>query len=87
VSTPDGSTFAYCTPVSVVNGTATFRVRIFDENRSLRFEARRNGHAAGGDPGWELIPATLVTQEISVRLAAREVIDVEKKAVKAQPLT
>lgn len=68
--------YAWFDPVEVADGMATFRVRIFDENRCLRFEARCNGEAAAGDPGYELIPATLTGQTITVH-PATGTVDVE----------
>lgn len=69
--TSDG--YAWFDPVSGGDGRAKFRVRVFDENRWLRFEPRCNGGPAGEDPGYEVIPATLVTQEITVRLRTPKV--------------
>jgi hypothetical protein len=83
----DGDGFVWCPPVRVTDGRATFRIRIFDENRGLRFEARCDRHRADGDPGWELVPATLVTQEITVRLATHDVVDAHEQPAAAQPLS
>jgi hypothetical protein len=82
----DGDGYAYFSSIRSGDGETTFRVRIFDENRPLRFQAWCDGQAAGEDPGWELIPATLVTQEISVHPSTSMVLDAQKKAVGAQPL-
>ena len=84
-----GDGYAWFTPVTAGDGRATFRVRVFDENRWLRFEPRCNGGPASEDPGYEVIPATLLSQEITVRLrmrkAAAEDAALEARNREAQP--
>jgi hypothetical protein len=69
--TTDSTGYAWFAPVRVIDGTATFRVRIFDENGVLRLEPCRNGRPVEDGPGWELLPAALVTQEINLPLSSR----------------
>jgi Bacterial pullanase-associated domain len=59
-------------PVSSDSAGATFRVRIFDENRELRFLAHRGD--AKDEPGWCVIPSTLPTSEIRVNPADNVII-------------